>query len=138
MICLVLAVFFVLSATPVLAESNGFYNDNWWTFPGETYGTWAAAVTGGPSQKLVSNAQKDEPNSMDVHISQLDLNGQSNFRFRGYVAGTNTTCTVACQITGTGYHAATYTSHPDYCDMKMSIASGSTSDKVYFNGWWAV
>ena len=62
---------------------------------------------GGPSQKMVEEAKKDEPNSMDVHIEKLDLNGQSNFLFRGYVANTSTPCTYAREITGTGYRAAT-------------------------------
>ena len=93
---------------------------------------------GGPSQKMVEEAKKDEPNSMDVHIEKLDLNGQSNFLFRGYVAGTDTPCTYAREITGTGYRAATYTSSPNDCDMLMSIASTSTSDVVYFTGRWVI
>ena len=75
---------------------------------------------------------------MDVHIEKLDLNGQSDSLFRGYVANTSTPCTYAREITGTGYRAATYTSSPESCDMLMSIASTSTSDKVYFTGRWVI
>ena len=139
LLCLALALILVLTATPALASQGEFEEQSvTWTFPGDSYKTEANYVMGGPSQKMVEEAKKDEPNSMDVHIEKLDLNGQSNFLFRGYVAGTDTPCTYAREITGTGYRAATYTSSPNDCDMLMSIASTSTSDKVYFTGRWVI
>ena len=140
LLCLALALILVLAATPALASQGSFVvdDDNTHTFPGDSTEISAAVVTGGPSQRIVQGARKDEPNSMDVHINKLDLNGQSNFLFRGYVAGTDTPCTYAREITGTGYRAATYTSSPNKCDMLMSIASTSTSDKVYFTGRWVI
>ncbi len=139
LLCLALALILVLTATPALASQGEFEEQSvTWTFPGDSYGTLANYVTGGPSQKMVAGARKDEPNSMDVHINKLDLNGQSNFLFRGYVANTSTPCTYAREITGTGYRAATYTSSPESCDMLMSIASKSSWDRVYFDGWWAI
>ena len=139
LLCLALALILVLTATSALASQGEFEEQSvTWTFPGDSYGTLANYVTGGPSQRIVQGARKDEPNSMDVHIEKLDLNGQSNFLFRGYVAGTDTPCTYAREITGTGYRAATYTSSPESCDMLMSIASTSTSDVVYFTGRWVI
>ena len=139
LLCLALALILVLTATPALASQGEFEEQSvTWTFPGDSYKTEANYVMGGPSQKMVEEAKKDEPNSMDVHIEKLDLNGQSNFLFRGYVANTSTPCTYAREITGTGYRAATYTSSPESCDMLMSISSTSTSDRVYFDGWWAI
>ena len=139
LLCLALALILVLTATPALASQGRFMEQrDSWTFPGDGYETLANYVTGGPSQRKVRGARKDEPNSMDVHIDKLDLNGQSNFLFRGYVAGTDTPCTYAREITGTGYRAATYTSSPESCDMLMSIASTSTSDRVYFTGRWVI
>ena len=138
LLCLALGLILVLTATPALASQGDFDDDELHTFPGDSTKTSAAVVTGGPSQRIVEEAKKDEPNSMDVHINKLDLNGQSNFLFRGYVAGTDTPCTYAREITGTGYRAATYTSSPNECDMLMSIASTSTSDVVYFTGRWVI
>ena len=138
LLCLALALILVLTATPALASQGDFVGEVDHTFPGDSTKTSAAVVTGGPSQRIVEEAKKDEPNSMDVHINKLDLNGQSNFLFRGYVAGTDTPCTYAREITGTGYRAATYTSSPNDCDMLMSIASTSTSDRVYFTGRWVI
>ena len=140
LLCLALALILVLTATPALASQGDFEDgdDDLYRFPGDSQYVPAAIVTGGPSQRIVQGARKDEPNSMDVHIEKLDLNGQSNFLFRGYVAGTDTPCTYAREITGTGYRAATYTSSPNDCDMLMSIASTSTSDKVYFTGRWVI
>ena len=140
LLCLALALVLVLTATPTLASEGRFEegDDDLYRFPGDSQYVPAAIVTGGPSQRIVEEAKKDEPNSMDVHIEKLDLNGQSNFLFRGYVAGTDTPCTYAREITGTGYRAATYTSSPNDCDMLMSIASTSTSDKVYFTGRWVI
>ena len=140
LLCLALALILVLTATPTLASEGRFEDgdDDLYRFPGDSQYVPAAIVTGGPSQRIVEEAKKDEPNSMDVHIEKLDLNGQSNFLFRGYVAGTDTPCTYAREITGTGYRAATYTSSPNDCDMLMSIASTSTSDKVYFTGRWVI
>ena len=138
LLCLALALILVLTATPALASQGRFVGEADHTFPGDSTETRAAVVTGGPSQRKVRGARKDEPNSMDVHIDKLDLNGQSNFLFRGYVAGTDTPCTYAREITGTGYRAATYTSSPNDCDMLMSIASTSTSDVVYFTGRWVI
>ena len=138
LLCLALALILVLTATPALASQGDFEGTVDHTFPGDSTKTSAAFVTGGKSQKIVKEAKKDEPNSMDVHIEKLDLNGQSNFLFRGYVANTSTPCTYAREITGTGYRAATYTSSPNKCDMLMSIASTSSSDVVYFTGWWAI
>ena len=139
LLCLALALILVLTATPALASQGEFEEQSvTWTFPGDSYKTEANYVMGGPSQKMVEEAKKDEPNSMDVHIEKLDLNGQSNFLFRGYVANTSTPCTYAREITGTGYRAATYTSSPESCDMLMSIASKSSWDRVYFDGWWAI
>ena len=140
LLCLALALILVLTATPTLASEGRFEegDDDLYRFPGDSQYVPAAIVTGGPSQRIVEEAKKDEPNSMDVHINKLDLNGQSNFLFRGYVAGTDTPCTYAREITGTGYRAATYTSSPNKCDMLMSIASTSTSDKVYFTGRWVI
>lgn len=140
LLCLALALILVLTATPALASQGRFEegDDDLYRFPGDSQYVPAAIVTGGPSQRIVEEAKKDEPNSMDVHIEKLDLNGQSNFLFRGYVAGTDTPCTYAREITGTGYRAATYTSSPNDCDMLMSIASTSTSDKVYFTGRWVI
>ena len=139
LLCLALGLILVLTATSALASQGEFEEQSvTWTFPGDSYKTEANYVMGGPSQKMVEEAKKDEPNSMDVHIEKLDLNGQSNFLFRGYVANTSTPCTYAREITGTGYRAATYTSSPESCDMLMSIASTSTSDRVYFDGWWAI
>ena len=138
--CLALALILVLTATPALASEGRFEDedDDFHRFPGDSQSVRAAIVTGGKSQKMVQAARKDEPNSMDVHIEKLDLNGQSDFLFRGYVANTSTPCTYAREITGTGYRAATYTSSPESCDMLMSIASTSTSDKVYFTGRWVI
>ena len=140
LLCLALALILVLTATPTLASEGRFEegDDDLYRFPGDSQYVPAAIVTGGPSQRIVEEAKKDEPNSMDVHIEKLDLNGQSNFLFRGYVAGTDTPCTYAREITGTGYRAATYTSSPNDCDMLMSIASTSTSDVVYFTGRWVI
>ena len=138
LLCLALALILALTATPALASEGDFDGDELHVFPGDSTPTVAAVVRGKDPQRLVLDAHKDEPNSMDVHIEKLDLNGQSNFLFRGYVAGTNTTCTYAREITGTGYRAATYISHPTRCDMQMSIASTSILDKVYFTGWWAI
>ena len=140
LLCLALALILVLTATPTLASEGRFEegDDDLYRFPGDSQYVPAAIVTGGPSQRIVEEAKKDEPNSMDVHIEKLDLNGQSNFLFRGYVAGTDTPCTYAREITGTGYRAATYMSSPASCDMLMSIASTSTSDKVYFTGRWVI
>ena len=140
LLCLALALILVLTATPTLASEGRFEegDDDLYRFPGDSQYVPAAIVTGGPSQRIVEEAKKDEPNSMDVHIEKLDLNGQSNFLFRGYVAGTDTPCTYAREITGTGYRAATYTSSPESCDMLMSIASTSSWDRVYFTGWWAI
>ena len=140
LLCLALALILLLTATPTLASEGRFEegDDDLYRFPGDSQYVPAAIVTGGPSQRIVEEAKKDEPNSMDVHIEKLDLNGQSNFLFRGYVAGTDTPCTYAREITGTGYRAATYTSSPNDCDMLMSIASTSTSDKVYFTGRWVI
>ena len=140
LLCLALALVLVLTATPALASQGDFdkTGDPTHLFPGDSQYVPAAIVTGGPSQRIVEEAKKDEPNSMDVHIDKLDLNGQSDFLFRGYVAGTDTPCTYAREITGTGYRAATYTSSPNDCDMLMSIASTSTSDKVYFTGRWVI
>ena len=137
LLCLALALILVLTATPTLASEGRFEegDDDLYRFPGDSQYVPAAIVTGGPSQRIVEEAKKDEPNSMDVHIEKLDLNGQSNFLFRGYVAGTDTPCTYAREITGTGYRAATYTSSPNDCDMLMSM---STSDKVYFTGRWVI
>ena len=140
LLCLALALILVLTATPTLASQGDFdkTGDPTHLFPGDSQSVPAAVVTGGDSQRIVRGARKDEPNSMDVHIEKLDLNGQSNFLFRGYVAGTDTPCTYAREITGTGYRAATYTSSPESCDMLMSIASTSSWDRVYFTGWWAI
>ena len=140
LLCLALALILVLTATPTLASEGRFEegDDDLYRFPGDSQYVPAAIVTGGPSQRIVEEAKKDEPNSMDVHIEKLDLNGQSNFLFRGYVANTSTPCTYAREITGTGYRAATYTSSPASCDMLMSIASTSTSDRVYFTGRWVI
>ena len=140
LLCLALGLILVLTATPALASEGRFEegDDDLYRFPGDSQYVPAAIVTGGKSQKIVKEAKKDEPNSMDVHIEKLDLNGQSNFLFRGYVANTSTPCTYAREITGTGYRAATYTSSPNKCDMLMSIASTSSSDVVYFTGWWAI
>ena len=139
LLCLALVLILALTATPALASQGEFEEQSvTWTFPGDSYETEANYVTGGKSQKMVKAARKDEPNSMDVHIEKLDLNGQSDFLFRGYVANTSTPCTYAREITGTGYRAATYTSSPESCDMLMSIASKSSWDRVYFDGWWAI
>ena len=140
LLCLALGLILVLTATPALASEGRFEDgdDDLYRFPGDSQYVPAAIVTGGPSQRIVEEAKKDEPNSMDVHIEKLDLNGQSNFLFRGYVANTSTPCTYAREITGTGYRAATYTSSPNECDMLMSIASTSTSDVVYFTGRWVI
>ena len=140
LLCLALGLILVLTATPALASEGRFEDgdDDLYRFPGDSQYVPAAIVTGGPSQRIVEEAKKDEPNSMDVHIEKLDLNGQSNFLFRGYVANTSTPCTYAREITGTGYRAATYTSSPASCDMLMSIASTSTSDRVYFTGRWVI
>ncbi len=140
LLCLALGLILVLTATPALASQGDFEDDDddFHRFPGDSQSVRAAIVTGGPSQRIVQGARKDEPNSMDVHIEKLDLNGQSNFLFRGYVANTSTPCTYAREITGTGYRAATYTSSPESCDMLMSIASTSTSDVVYFTGRWVI
>ena len=75
---------------------------------------------------------------MDVHINKLDLTGSPTSCSAAMLAGTDTPCTYAREITGTGYRAATYTSSPNKCDMLMSIASTSTSDKVYFTGRWVI
>ena len=97
-------------------------------------------VHGGASQVIVWGA-KNEPNSMDVNISSITWNGQSDFKFRGYAysnGSATTACTYAKSITGTGYRAATYTSHPAEACMKMSIASTNCCDFLKFSGTYAI
>ena len=95
-------------------------------------------VFGGASQVVAEAKRKNEPNTLDVRVTLLEFNGQSNFKYRGYQAGTSTACTVAKQITGTGYKAATYTASPVYVDLKMSIASSSATDFLIFSGSYAI
>ena len=108
-------------------------------FPGESNSVQAIYVTGGDSQRMVENKERKEKNSMDVHIDKLDLNGQSNFRFRGYQG--NDPCTYARKITKTGFNGAKYLTPKtgnQICDLLMSIASSNTNDRVYFVGRWAI
>ena len=110
-----------------------------WRFPGESNYVQAIYVTGGDSQRMVENKERKEKNSMDVHIDKLDLNGQSNFRFRGYQG--NDPCTYARKITKTGFNGAKYLTPKtgnQICDLLMSIASSNTNDRVYFVGRWAI
>lgn len=130
---LILAVMLLLVVFPTFADSGTFAKNAYYN------GTYMTSVRGGSSQKKVSNSVRQEPNTMDVNISTLIWNNQSNFIFRGYLAGTSTTCTYAKQIVGTGYRAATYTIGGSMnVDLYMSIASSSTSDKLYFIGTYAI
>lgn len=124
-ICMMLALIAVLSFSLSSFASTGSFIKS--------------TVYGGASQIVTpSNCSKDELNTMDVHISSLNLNSQSGFKFRGYDAATNSPCTYAKTITATGYRGATYTSSPAKAYMKMSISSTSSSDFVTFSGTYAI
>ncbi len=139
----ILVVLLLLAfAASTLAEAYPFPDNKQsttWRFPGESKYVDATYVTGGSSQRMVENKERKEKNSMDVHIDKLDLNGQSNFRFRGYQG--NDPCTYARKITKTGFNGAKYFTPKtgnQICDLLMSIASSEKSDKVYFVGRWAI
>lgn len=97
-------------------------------------------ITGGSSQVVSqSRCERKEPNSMDVHITYLNFNGQEEFRFSGYDADTGNRCTNIMEIFKSGYRGAKYTSaSTTYAYMKMSIKSSNTNDKLYFNGKYAI
>ena len=91
-------------------------------------------ITGGNSQ-IVGTYTRSEPNSMDVDVTSLTLNGQSGWKFRGYLAGTGTKATELQSMYTTAYYCADYTTTKYVSmDMKMSIASSSTSDYLIFSG----
>ena len=137
---ILVVVLLLAFAASTLAETYPFKeNKCTWRFPGESNRVDATYVTGGDSQRMVENKERKEKNSMDVHINKLDLNGQSNFRFRGYQG--NDPCTYARKITKTGFNGAKYFTPKtgnQICDLLMSIASSEKSDKVYFVGRWAI
>lgn len=97
-------------------------------------------VTGGPSQVVSEDrCERKEPNSMDVHITYLNFNGQKNFIFSGYDADNGKLCTKKMEIFKKGYRGAKYTSSSTtYAYMKMSIKSDKTEDVLYFNGKYAI
>lgn len=68
LLCLALALILVLTATPALASQGDFDGVELHVFPGDSTPTAAAVVRGKDPQRLVLDAHKDEPNSMDVHI----------------------------------------------------------------------
>ena len=97
-------------------------------------------VTGGPSQIVSEDVcERKEPNSMDVHITYLNFNGQKEFRFSGYDTDRNERCTKVMEIFKTGYRGAKYTSAStkNACK-KMSIQSDKKKDVLYFNGKYAI
>ena len=137
---ILVVVLLLAFAASTLAETYPFKeNKCTWRFPGESNRVDATYVTGGDSQRMVRDKERKEKNSMDVHIDKLDLNGQSNFRFRGYQG--NDPCTYARKITKTGFNGAKYltpkTSN-QICDLLMSIASSNTDAMVYFVGRWVI
>lgn len=90
-------------------------------------------VRGGASQ-IIAWGTRSEPNTMDLRVTSITWNGQSNFLFRGYDRETGLDCTYAKRVTGTGYFQATYTSNATEIDMYASISSTSTSDYLIFSG----
>jgi len=93
-------------------------------------------VCGGPSQP-VGSAIRSEVNSMDVDpfAGQVNWNGQSSWKFRGYTWG-ETKTTELKSIYGDGYYCAGYIT-ASYCwmYMMMSIGSSNTNDKLTFSGY---
>lgn len=131
-ICFVLAMVMALLALPVAFADDGYFPKDYQL----NNGTYVASVVGGNSQKVVKNILKDEPNTIDVKLTYLDLNGQTAFKFRGYQAATNTVCSASSDSmnqTNYVYHAA-YTASPTRVDLRMSIQSSSINDFVLFNG----
>lgn len=98
-------------------------------------------VIGGPSNSYFYG-HRDEPNTLDMHVSYLNMNGQSNLLFRGWYENSDgilTTCTYSKQITTTGYRGATYlTSNAQYVYVYMSIASSSSSNYAVISGTYAI
>lgn len=126
LLTLVIAIVMLFAVTTSsLATSNSYTDRN---------------IYGGASQ-VYFQGTRNEPNSMDMTISKLNMNGQSNLLFRGWFItsdGIWTTCTYARPITTTGYRAATYLAWPSYAYLKMSIASSSTSDYAIISGTYAI
>lgn len=121
-LCCLVAIAIMLAIFPAYATSGSL-----------TKGT----ITGGASQRVSPNCSRTEPNSMDVHISYLDFNGQEEFRFAGH-ATNGDYCTVVREIYGTGYRGATYTSSVSTAFMKMSIKSSVHTDELYVDGTYAI
>ncbi len=120
-------IILVLAVVMVFAFSTTAFASSVW-FPGRN-------VVGGSSNLLSSNVMRDEQNTMDMSIDILDMHGQTNFRFRGYLYNTNTASTILKTIGGTGTYRASYTT--DWMvtmDTKASIASTSRDDYVWFRG----
>lgn len=89
--------------------------------------------------------ERKEPNSMDIHIGGIILNGQTNLKFRGWVLNkTNPTkyaSTSPCTYTKNvkvGYTGATYTSFPNKAEMRISIKSPYETDFAWIKGKYAI
>lgn len=123
-ICFVL-IFATILAFATTASAYYYEWDSWKT------------VTGGASQIIVSSGAREQPERIDLYITALHLNNQSQFKIRGYVGSSSVTCTeISNAITGVGSNLARYTQTTlgDLISVKASIASTSTSDKMYFMG----
>lgn len=98
-------------------------------------------VYGGPSRVYFSG-KKEEPNSMDMNITYLVLNGQEDLMFRGYGYNTDSgdwyTCTYAKEIYRCDYRTATYTTHPYTAYLKMSILSSDYEDFATIRGGYYI
>ena len=73
LLCLALALILVLTATPALASQGDFEDDDddFHRFPGDSQSVRAAIVTGGPSQRIVEEAKKDQTAWMFTSISWI-------------------------------------------------------------------
>lgn len=101
-------------------------------------------VYGGQSRAYAWGIRQ-EPNSMDIHIGGINLNGQTNLKFRGYelvgsiptTYATTNPCTYTKNVK-VGYTGASYTAFPTKAELRISIASTNTADYAQIKGKYAI
>ena len=90
-------------------------------------------IYGGPSQSVMW-ATRDRSVNIEARVDSLVKRSQSNWRMRGYSTSSGTACTVLSpEIVRTGNWLADFTSYPSGVNIKMSIASSSSSDYLIFS-----
>ena len=89
--------------------------------------------------------ERKEPNSMDIHIGGIILNGQTDLKFRGWVLNgdkpTKYASTSPCTYTKNvkvGYTGASYTSFPNKAEMRISIKNSDAAAFAWIKGKYAI